>query len=153
MNKIDELKKFPLLKNLTDSDLTALETYVKEEDFNESVKGWVGSVSVPSTLVVEDDTALKGVCIYINGKLVDEDILNNYQSNNVAKKAYGCHYIGKNEEDICEFIEKNVIEGKDVYAEKRNLFYDEFLFLPNGKIVAENMINDIKEAIGKNNKL
>ena len=75
------------------------------------------------------------------------------QSNNVAKKAYGCHYIGKNEEDICEFIEKNVIEGTDVYAEKRNLFYDEFLFLPNGKIVAENMINDIKEAIGKNNKL
>lgn len=75
------------------------------------------------------------------------------QSNEVAKKAYDCHYIGKKEEDICEFIEKVVIEGKDVYEEKRNLFYDEFLLPPNGKTVADNMINDIKEALGKNNKL
>ena len=48
---------------------------VKENDFTPIVKGWIGSVSIPSTLVVDDVTALKGVCIYINGKLVDEDIL------------------------------------------------------------------------------
>lgn len=75
------------------------------------------------------------------------------QSNEVAKKAYSCHYIGKKEKDICEFIEKVVIEGKDVYEEKRNLFYDEFLLPPNGKAVADNMVDDIKEALGQNNRL
>jgi len=74
------------------------------------------------------------------------------QSNEVAKKAYGCHYIGKREEDIREFIEKVVIGGKDVYVEKRKLFYDEFLLPPNGKTVADNMIDDIKKALGKNKR-
>ena len=35
MNKIDELKKFPLLKNLTDEDLKSLEEYVNEVKINE----------------------------------------------------------------------------------------------------------------------
>ena len=36
MNKIDELKKFPLLKNLTDKDLNALNDYVDEVIFEEN---------------------------------------------------------------------------------------------------------------------
>ena len=36
MAKYDELKNFPLLKNLTDDDLKALEGYVTEVNFNEN---------------------------------------------------------------------------------------------------------------------
>ena len=36
MNKLEELKKFPLLKNLTDSDLKKLNDYVEEVSFEEN---------------------------------------------------------------------------------------------------------------------
>ncbi|MBO6025179.1 MAG: CDP-glycerol glycerophosphotransferase family protein [Bacteroidales bacterium] len=71
------------------------------------------------------------------------------QSNEVAKKAYGCHYVGKKEDDIKEFIEKVVIGGVDSYEGKRNSFYDEYLLPPNGRSVAGNIIQDIKDALGK----
>lgn len=88
-------ERFPALTN---------EYLVKEEDFNESVKGWVGSVSVPSTLVVEDDTALKGVCIYINGKLVDEDILKSVKKDRMSDTyiigEIDADYLGELNEDV-----------------------------------------------------
>ena len=71
------------------------------------------------------------------------------QSNEVANKAYHCHYIGKKEDDIRSFIEKIVIEGLDTYQEKRDAFYDEFLVPPNGTTVADNIMQSIKQALVK----
>lgn len=77
---------------------------VKEDDYNESVRGWIGSVSVPSSLVVEDETALKGVCIYINGKLVDEDILKSIKKDRMSDTyiigEIDADYLGKLAEDV-----------------------------------------------------
>lgn len=70
------------------------------------------------------------------------------QCNEVAIKAYNCHYIGKNEGDIRDFLERVVIGGSDIFRENRNSFYDEFLLPPNGMTVAENIINNLKSALG-----
>ncbi len=60
------------------------EHLVHEDGFSSPAKGWIGSVSLPSTLEVDDTTALKGICIYINGKLVDEDILKSVKKDRMS---------------------------------------------------------------------
>lgn len=91
----DITKRFP---SLTDQYL------VKENDFNASARGWIGSVSIPSTLVVDDTTALKGVCIYINGKLVDEDILKSVKKDRMSDTyivgEIDADYLGELPEDV-----------------------------------------------------
>ena len=88
--------------------------------------------------------------LYVNKPVM---ILDSYdrlsQSNQVAKSAYDCHYIGKKESDIREFVEKVVIGGEDIFKEKRNSFYDEFLLPPDGLTVADNIIRSIKSALAK----
>ena len=80
-------------------------------------------------------------------------LLDNYdrrsQSNEVAKNAYNCHYIGKKEGDIRWFVEKVVIGGLDDKEKDRKSFYEEFLLPPNGMSAADNIIRDIKMALGK----
>ena len=69
------------------------------------------------------------------------------QSNEVGKSAYRCYYLGKSAEDIEAFILR-IIEGKDdTLAEKRKVFYEEVLLPPNGKSVAENILNEIVKGI------
>ena len=69
------------------------------------------------------------------------------QSNEVGKRAYQCYYLGKSVEDIEAFILR-IIEGKDdTLANKRKAFYDEVLLPPNGKSVAENMLDKIVKGI------
>lgn len=80
------------------------EYFVKEDDYTESAKGWIGSVSIPSSLVVEGETALKGICIYINGKLVDEDILKSIKKDRMSDTyivgEIDADYLGELEEDV-----------------------------------------------------
>lgn len=92
----DEIKeRFPTLTS---------DYLVKETDFEPVVKGWIGSVSIPSTLVVDETTALKGVCIYINGKLVDEDILKSVKKDRMSDTyivgEIDADYLGRLEEDV-----------------------------------------------------
>lgn len=69
------------------------------------------------------------------------------QCNEVGKRAYRCYYVGKSVEDIEAFILR-IIEGKDdTLADKRKAFYDEVLLPPNGKSVAENMLDEIVKGI------
>ena len=69
------------------------------------------------------------------------------QSNEVGKRAYRCYYLGKSVEDIEAFILR-IIEGKDdTLADKRKAFYNEVLLPPNGKSVAENMLDEIVKGI------
>ena len=69
------------------------------------------------------------------------------QCNAVGKRAFAAHYHGTSREDIQSFIEDVVICGKDTMSDKRHQFYQEILVPPNGKSVAENIINEITTAL------
>ena len=69
------------------------------------------------------------------------------QCNKVGLKAFNAHYHGTTREDIENFIKNVVIGGKDTMSEKRHQFYQDILVPPNGKSVAENIINEITKAL------
>lgn len=69
------------------------------------------------------------------------------QCNAVGKKAFAAHYHGTSCEDIRSFIEDVILGGMDTMAEKRHQFYEEILVPPNGKSVAENIVNEITSAL------
>lgn len=52
-----------------------------------SCKGWIATTTLPTDLKADEDTKVKGVVIYINGKLADEDIFKN-NSNDMHANAY-----------------------------------------------------------------
>lgn len=66
-----------------------------------------------------------------------------------GKKIYDIHYIGKNEDDIKEYLEDVVLNGNDYLAESRDKFVKQFLLPPNGKRVAENTMDDLIMALAK----
>lgn len=69
------------------------------------------------------------------------------QCNAVGKKAFAAHYHGTSRDDIQYFIEDVIIGGNDTMAEQRHKFYNEILVPPNGRSVAENIINEITTAL------
>ena len=93
--KEEIIQRFP---SLTDQYL------IEEPAFTSPAKGWIGSVSIPSTLVVDETTALKGICIYINGKLVDEDILKSVKKDRMSDTyivgEIDADYLGQLPEDV-----------------------------------------------------
>lgn len=62
--------------------------------------------------------------------------------NDFAKQAFYLHYVGKNKEDIEQFI-LNVISGCDTKYKDRKNFYKKSLCPPNGITACENIINSI----------
>ncbi len=77
---------------------------IEEENFIQPVSGWIASVDIPADLKVSEETAIKGIAIYVNGKLVDEDILRNGKKDRIAD-AYiigevNADYIGELDEDL-----------------------------------------------------
>lgn len=105
-NDIEYLHYFGYTKEeITQRFPTLTDQYlVQEKDFSSPAKGWIGSVSIPSTLVVDETTALKGVCIYINGKLVDEDILKSVKKDRMSDTyivgEIDADYLGQLPEDV-----------------------------------------------------
>lgn len=69
--------------------------------------------------------------------------------NDMGKGAFECHYKGLNKDDIEFFINEVVLKGNDTMGEFRRRFYEENLLPPNGRSVAENIINVIKTNIGR----
>ena len=51
------------------------------------------------------------------------------------------HYVGKNQEDIIDFIENVVLKGDDPMKEGREQFKKDYLLPPNGKTVVQNTMN------------
>lgn len=51
------------------------------------------------------------------------------------------HYVGKNEQDIIDFIDNVVLKGEDPMKEGREQFKKDYLLPPNGKTVAQNMMD------------
>lgn len=69
------------------------------------------------------------------------------QSNEVGKRAYAVHYHGTSLEEIDTFLTDIVIGGKDTMKSVRSAFYQEILVPPNGKTVAENILEELSKAL------
>ena len=95
--------------NVTDDYL------ICEDSYKHPIKGWIGSVAIPSSLVVEDETALKGVCVYINGKLVDEDILRSIKKDRMSDT----YIVGEIDADYLANLDEDV-----VLSSREGLFLD-----------------------------
>lgn len=125
---------------------------IKENAFNDTAKGWIGSVAVPSSLVVGETTALKGICIYINGKLVDEDILKSVKKDRISDTyivgEVDADYLGELPEDVVlssreglfldnedvtkikqylEVVRKNLVSNWDEMRRKRPIDRQDYL--------------------------
>ena len=59
----------------------------------------------------------------------------------LGQLAMRLHYVGNNEEDVVNFIEDVVLEGRDPMKQGREEFYRRYLLPPNGKGAAENMMD------------
>ena len=64
-----------------------------------------------------------------------------------GKKAHDMQYSGATEADIRHFIDDIVLGGDDPMRLEREQFYDKYLLPPNGKTVAQNVVDDIVEAL------
>ena len=77
--------------------------------------------------------------------------LNNYNrqegSNVAALRAFDCWYLATTEQEVDGFVEYVIINGKDTLKDKRERFYSSMLLPPNGCTVAQNIINDIMNAL------
>lgn len=61
--------------------------------------------------------------------------------NAFGKIAMNLHYVGKEKQDIIDFIENVVLKGEDPLKPKRQQFKQDYLLPPNGKTVAENTMD------------
>ena len=68
----EEIKK--LFPNANESDIRQHEA----PPFD--AKGWIATTALPNDLKADEETKIKGVVIYINGKLADEDIFKSFAS-------------------------------------------------------------------------
>ena len=127
---------------------------IKEDNFSKDISGWVASVEIPANLKVSDEVAIRGISIYVNGKLVDEDILRNSKKDRIAD-AYiigevNADYIAALDEDVvlssreglfldapevCELkdylesIKKNIVASWDDMRADRDLSKQEYITL------------------------
>lgn len=61
--------------------------------------------------------------------------------NDFGKLAMNLHYVGKEKQDIIDFIDNVVLKGDDPLKLKRQRFKQDYLLPPNGKTVAENTMD------------
>lgn len=61
--------------------------------------------------------------------------------NDFGKIAMNLHYVGKDEQDIIDFIESVVLNENDPMKPQRHQFKQDYLLPPNGKTVAENIMD------------
>ena len=103
-----------------------------------------GMIHDSSSFTVEYHYSLKPV-MYIQKDLKSyADTLSEF-----GKIALEAHYIGKNEQDIIDFIENVILKEEDFMHPIRKQFYDRFLLPPNNLSVAENTLDDILRSLKK----
>lgn len=68
-----------------------------------------------------------------------------------GKEAHHIHYIGAVEADIRRFIDDVVLAGNDPMLPQREQFFRDYLLPPNGKSVAQNVVDDIVESLQLDN--
>lgn len=85
----------------------------------------------------------KKPCLYVIG-----DYKQYYDHlNELGQRALACHDHTTDMNGIESFIRDIVIEGKDTKYEIRSKFFDEMLLPPNGKTVAQNIYEDLRNSL------
>lgn len=64
-----------------------------------------------------------------------------------ARAAYAVHYIGKDEAQILDFINRVVLGGNDPMLPQRQAFFNRYLLPPGGKTVAQNIYDDLTQSL------
>lgn len=124
MDIVNELKNFPLLKKLSDSDLEALSTYVKEEKFNTNddiiKEGDIGdtlyllisgSVDVIKTTIYDDEFVCASLnsnmhCLFGEMAVIDDD-----KRSATIKAKTECVTLSLNKEGFNDFCNKHPHAG------------------------------------------
>lgn len=69
--------------------------------------------------------------------------------NEVGVEARNCHYKGYSQEDIERFIQDVILSGDDELKERREAFFKNYILPSNGKLAAENIIDDLLLSLGR----
>ena len=64
-----------------------------------------------------------------------------------GREAYRQSYIGSTEDDIRRFIDEVVLGGNDPMLPQRQQFFNDYLLPPNGKSVAQSILDDIADTL------
>ena len=124
MEIINELKKFPLLKNLCEEDLEALVTYIKEETFEENEdiikEGDIGdtlyilisgNVDVIKTTIYDDEF----VCASLNSDMHclfgEMAVIDNDKRSATIKAKTKCTTLSLNRDGFNDFCNKHPLAG------------------------------------------
>ena len=149
--KDTDAKRRPYVSLIEDWGKERTDAYYKEWEDGENstfVSGEYIDLFKSSDGMIHDSHSFTVEYLYVDKPVM---FMTNYdresQCNAVGKRAFAAHYHGTTREDIQSFIEDVVIGGKDTMAEKRHQFYNDILVPPNGKSVAENIINEITTAL------
>lgn len=87
--------------------------------------------------------AVNKPAMFLDSGMTDDKI------NEAGKEARACYYKGYCEKDIEKFIKMIIEGGEDELKEKREAFYKNYILPPNGKLAAENIIDDLLTSLGR----
>lgn len=114
-------------------------TYIKD-DYTDLFCTSDGMIHDCASFIIEYLYVNKPVMILNDGGRVG-------QCNVTSWNAYQCHYEGKKEADIYDYVEKVIIGNEDPKLAMRTAFYKRYLLPPYGESVAQNIVLDIKEQL------
>lgn len=69
--------------------------------------------------------------------------------NHVAIEARRCYYNGSSEKDIERFVQQVVLGDEDELKDRREAFFKKYILPTNGKLAAENIIDDLLTSLGR----
>lgn len=142
-------KPHPILKNRLDIEWGVERRkayYEKWENLPNGMldDGQYDSLFMTSDAIIHDCSSFIAEYLY-TGKpamFLSKNIPFEKQYNKTAISCLNKHYIGKNKQDIEDFI-LNMINENDPMLKERMSFVHDFLMPPNGKLASENIMNDI----------
>ena len=124
MSIIDELKRFPLLKNLKEEDLEALATYVKEETFEQDdniiKEGEIGdtlyiliegNVDVIKTTIYDDEFICASLSSTMNCLFGEMAVIDNDKRSATIKAKTKCVTLSLNRDGFNDFCNKHPYAG------------------------------------------
>lgn len=104
-----------------------------------------------SDALIHDSGSFTAVYHYTRkpSMFVASDIESVYNElNGLGRACLDLHYIGRNPEDIIEFIQNVVMNGQDTKADDRNKYVNEVLIPQKGTSSEQNVFNCIVETLG-----
>lgn len=109
------------------------------------VSGDYTDIFISSDAMIHDCAGFTFEYLFTNNPVMFVNMRNNNMQEYMPGFSFQCysqHYVAEKYGDIAEFIDKVVIEGNDVMAEKRSVFFNNELVPPGKHNVGENMMDE-----------